>query len=339
MSILDLKKPTDAAPLISPEDAAAYMKTLKTPVDMPEEPADIIPNSIKEISQAYKGAGGGLKGGLAATLSGLGNAAKYLHTSSGQKIMAGLVGGNMMPGFLNNAENAKAEEQRKMDIARASQQSRFNAIGDLVREQGKELGENKRAAEKNATDIEVANIGLKRPGIGAEIAGALAGVKSYESGHGANKADAEKDYLNTKAEHKSITSQLSEVEALNMGARSGKLANLKTQATDLTGIGAGSAEYQSTKDVGNQLKGMVVKVIKSQFGAQLSDAEREYMDKVYGAAESMTRQERAIAIKNIRKMTDSKLQQKSDVFKSFGGSVEVQGGAVGNNNDPLGLGI
>jgi prolyl-tRNA synthetase len=42
---------------------------------------------------------------------------------------------------------------------------------------------------------------------------------------------------------------------------------------------------------------IIIKDLKKTFGAQLSDAEREYLDSVYGAMGSMSQVERKIAIK------------------------------------------
>lgn len=323
MSILDLKKPTDAAPLISPEDAAAYMATLKTPVAMPEQPADIIPNSIKEISQAYKGAGGGLKGGLAATLSGLGSAAKYLHTSSGQKIMAGLVGGNMMPGFLNNAENAKAEEQRKMDIARASQQSRFNAIGDLVREQGKELGENKRAAEKNATDIEVANIGLKRPGIAEQLLSGMQAMKSYEQAQGTNKAESEKNVADLRAGYKNLSESMTKAKDLNLRALGGSLAKLEQGVARLTGVGKG--KVADTTEMKAIATSTILPQLKQIFGGNPTEGEREILLQLQGADETLLPEERERLFNTALEMAANRVKAASEAQQEqFGNPKEEQ---------------
>lgn len=144
------------------------------------------------------------------------------------------------------------------------------------------------------------------------------------------KAVAETSDARSIAE--SVTAELDRVDVLNQNSRGGLLGGAIQRGSSALNIGTDTPEFKNTADVINTLRGQVSKVLKSTFGGQLSDKERDYLDKVYGAAESMTPAERAIAIKNVKTMindarirAENKLsalqgrpaQSKSDDFSSL----------------------
>lgn len=65
---------------------------------------------------------------------------------------------------------------------------------------------------------------------------------------------------------------------------------------------------KNTADVINTAKGLVVKVLKSSFGGQLSDSERDYLNEIYGAMPTMSRSERSIALTNVKRMLQNKVK-------------------------------
>jgi hypothetical protein len=128
----------------------------------------------------------------------------------------------------------------------------------------------------------------------------------------------------------SAIKELERIEPLNKSSRGGFFGSLAQKAESAIDRDNPSDKFKNTADVINSLKGMVSRVLKSTFGAQLSDSERQYLNEVYGASEGMSREERAIAIKNVKVM----LQDKLGAAKSRAGQSSS---APSEDNDPLGL--
>ena len=119
---------------------------------------------------------------------------------------------------------------------------------------------------------------------------------------------AKVDLAKTRPMVDSVTAEIERVEKLNENSFGGLGGSMAMKAARTTGIGADSEKFKNTSDVVNTMQSQVAKVLKSTFGGQLSDGEREYLNGVYGALPSLTRSERAIAMKNVKSMLKAKLE-------------------------------
>ncbi len=127
----------------------------------------------------------------------------------------------------------------------------------------------------------------------------------------------------------SAIEELTRIEPLNDKSRGGFFGRLAQRAESSVDPDKPSEEFNNTADVINTLQGMVSRVLKSTFGGQLSDSERQYLNEIYGASEKMSRKERSIAIKNVKKMLSDKLAASR--------SKAGQTSPAAEDSDPLGL--
>lgn len=86
---------------------------------------------------------------------------------------------------------------------------------------------------------------------------------------------------------------------LNENSYGGMLGDLKYKATSMAGGGEKDVIFQNTAKVINNMQNLVAKILKSTFGGQLSEGEREYLNKVMGALPKMSKTERKIAIEGV----------------------------------------
>jgi hypothetical protein len=124
--------------------------------------------------------------------------------------------------------------------------------------------------------------------------------------------------------------ELERIEPLNKESRGGLFGRIAQRTESALDPDKPSKKFTNTADVINTLQGMVSRVLKSTFGAQLSDGERQYLNEVYGASEKMSRKEREIAIKNVKTILNDKLV----AAKSRAGGAPTEAQA---DVDPLGI--
>lgn len=130
--------------------------------------------------------------------------------------------------------------------------------------------------------------------------------------------------------------ELNRIRPLNETSRGGLLGRMAQRLESAADRDKPSTEFKNTADVINSLKGMVVSVLKSTFGGQLSDGEREYLNEVYGAVEGMSRSERKIAMDGVeRTLRNAQKRAASKSAAVGGGSPSTV--ASSQDNDPLGL--
>lgn len=136
---------------------------------------------------------------------------------------------------------------------------------------------------------------------------------------------AKVDLATTRPMVNAVVSEIERVEKLNATSYGGKAGKVAMAFSRETGIGDESAKFKNTADVVNTMQAQVAKVLKSTFGGQLSDGEREYLNGVYGALPGMNPKERAIAMKNVKTMLSSRL----DAAKSTLSELQTDAGGVG----------
>lgn len=129
------------------------------------------------------------------------------------------------------------------------------------------------------------------------------------------------DIAKSRPEISSAVSELERIKALNQNSFSGGVGSKAFAAARATGVGADSEIFKNTADVSNTLKGLVAKTLKATFSGQLSDGERNYLNEVYGAADGMTKEERAIAMVNIQNMLTEKLRSKESALNELTGNT------------------
>lgn len=113
----------------------------------------------------------------------------------------------------------------------------------------------------------------------------------------------------------------------------------ETSMRNLGGVGVNKELFENTRKATTIMKNMVAKVLKSTFGGQLSEGEREYLNSVYGAMESYSPKEREVAMKEIQRIMKSKLEdtkKKEYFFKNPGAKAAP---IKKTKEDPLGLGL
>lgn len=136
-----------------------------------------------------------------------------------------------------------------------------------------------------------------------------------------------------------VVSEMDRLLPLNTESRGGLFGRIAQRAESAMDPDKPSKKFDNTADVMNSLESMVAKMLKSTFGGQLSDGERTYLNKVYGALEGMSRKEREIAIKKVRQTAIDSSKRASNKVSALGGSpaVSTQTAPANTDNDPLGL--
>ena len=137
----------------------------------------------------------------------------------------------------------------------------------------------------------------------------------------------------------SVISEIDRVQKLNENSYGGKIGALKVKAMSATELGTDSEKFKNTADAVNTMQSQVAKVLKSTFGGQLSDGEREYLNGVYGALPSLSRSERSIAMTNVKKMLQAKLEGDAATLQELLDDAGISSGGGEENADPMGLGL
>src|SRR3990167_4611215 len=147
---------------------------------------------------------------------------------------------------------------------------------------------------------------------------------------------AKEAYLQATSGYQPTMDMIAKMKDLNKEAYSGKLEEFfKGGATKLFDLKP-SKEFTNTETIKNKMMTEVVGKIKKAFGGQLSEGEREYMNRVQGAAEGMTKTEREIALDNMADIVNNKMKETVDVYTGFGGvipkSKPSKKGEIGSTN-------
>jgi hypothetical protein len=109
------------------------------------------------------------------------------------------------------------------------------------------------------------------------------------------------------ADAQSIINEIDRVQKLNSNSYGGYFGNLEMKAKSAFNMGQDDVKFKNTADVINTMQQQVARVLKSTFGGQLSDSEREYLNNVYGALPKLSQTERDIAMTNVKRMLSSKI--------------------------------
>lgn len=134
-------------------------------------------------------------------------------------------------------------------------------------------------------------------------------------------AKARSTAANARAAIKTMGPELDRIKGLNTKSRAGLIGEAKQRVSSALNVGQDDPEYKNTVETINSLQAMVAKVLKSTFGGQLSDGERNYLREVYGASARYTQKERDTAIETIRRMmTDASTQADSALSELSAGS-------------------
>lgn len=132
--------------------------------------------------------------------------------------------------------------------------------------------------------------------------------------------------------------ELGRLQELNKNTYGGAFGGAVFKGKSLLNMGQDDEKYKNTADVVNSLKAKVSEVLRSTFGAQLSDGERQYLNDIYGAAPNLSQAERDIAITNIKRMLQTKLVKNQTTQGYLSGGVGARSDAKQPvNKDPLGI--
>jgi uncharacterized protein YlaN (UPF0358 family) len=168
----------------------------------------------------------------------------------------------------------------------------------------------------------------------------IAGDKAYASAVGREQGQAVVAGQQAEAEAGSIAEEaamdIDKALEANKNSYGGGVGELQFKAIQAAGGGANDEKFQNTSKVINTMQGMVAKVLKSTFGGQLSDGERKYLNEVYGALPGMTKEQREIAMNQVKNTLEQAKRRQSAKVKAAGGTSTTQ---PQDNKDPLGLGI
>lgn len=133
------------------------------------------------------------------------------------------------------------------------------------------------------------------------------------------KVLSKKDLLEAQGIYNAIVPSVDRVLELNKNSYGGKVGAAIFAGKSAANLGVDNERFRNTADVINTMRGEVTKVLKSVFGGQLSEGEREYLNNVYGAIPELSQVEREIAMTNMKRMMQSKLEQKKIVYLGWNG--------------------
>jgi hypothetical protein len=139
------------------------------------------------------------------------------------------------------------------------------------------------------------------------------------------RAKLEADARESSATVEPVLAEVDRVMKLNDNSYGGALGAMEMKAKSALNMGKNDPKFQNTADVINTMQGAVSRILKSTFGAQLSDSEREYLNTVYGAVPKMSTEERRIAMGNVKKILTAKPQ----AARAKAGMGQQQGAATG----------
>jgi hypothetical protein len=121
-------------------------------------------------------------------------------------------------------------------------------------------------------------------------------------------AKAQVSVAKTKPLVDGIIKEIDRVQLLNKESYGGLAGQAQMKARRATGLGDESKKFKNTADVVNTMQSQVARVLKSTFGGQLSDGERQYLNEVYGALAGLSPTERDIAMTNVKTMLKARLE-------------------------------
>lgn len=145
------------------------------------------------------------------------------------------------------------------------------------------------------------------------------------------EAKAEGEMAEAQSIADNAIAELNRIRPLNDKSRGGVLGRMAQRVESMSDPDKPSEQFTNTADVINSLKGMVVSVLKSTFGGQLSDGEREYLNEVYGAVEGMSRAERKIAIDGVERTLRGAQKRAASKAAAVGGGQVASVPSVGQS--------
>lgn len=220
---------------------------------------------------------------------------------------------------------ARQEEQSRLAMKRdADKYEREGYVGDAFEPALRAY------AEKHNIPIPDGRIPLRDSAslmtmIKMEMGNKAAVEKARLAGSGSNKvlagllAKQKQKVAEARSAMLVMDPHLSKIAEFNTKSRGGYVGAGQQMFESAMG-GNESEDFKNTASTINGLKDMVAKVLKSTFGAQLSDGERKYMEDVLGAATTMSKVERAIAIANIKSTLASKVKEHENTYAEMGGT-------------------
>lgn len=132
-----------------------------------------------------------------------------------------------------------------------------------------------------------------------------------------------------------VTKDIERIKKLNETSYGGAVGALKMKYKSLTDADVkNNPEFVNTAEIINTLQALVTRVLKSTFGGQLSDSERSYLDKVYGAAPNLSRAERAIAMDRIQKMMTDKMTAAQSKYNELSLDAGIEPAGDGGGETP-----
>lgn len=115
------------------------------------------------------------------------------------------------------------------------------------------------------------------------------------------------EIADAKALVSAVIPEIERVQKLNKDSYGGLAGSAIMKTKSALNTGPDDIKFKNTSDVLNTMKAQVARVLKSTFGGQLSDGERQYLNEVYGALDGMSQTERDIAMTNVATMLRGKI--------------------------------
>jgi hypothetical protein len=134
-------------------------------------------------------------------------------------------------------------------------------------------------------------------------------------------AKAQANLAETNSFVKTEIPTLIEMKKLNANSYGGFGGDIAFKTKSALNMGQDDPKFQNTAMVINTMQGMVAKILKSTFGGQLSEGEREYLNKVMGALPKLSQVERDIAIDRVIRTIQenaAKAQSKYEELQGYG---------------------
>lgn len=153
--------------------------------------------------------------------------------------------------------------------------------------------------------------------------------KKYLTDVGANKAEAEKEYNKAVANYEPTKKQIQRALEILPKTYTGLTKGIEqTGARALSGVqklfgmSPKDEKLANTAELNSIIGGQVISLLKSTFGAQLSDSERQYLVDLFSAGSTATQEEKRKALENILTRLDTDLETKKQNAKSYGIKIE-----------------
>ena len=240
-----------------------------------------------------------------------------------------------------------AQEQKQKDFLQIlkDQMSQEESAKRYEEEKGFKEGQAKTQAEQFAQELELKKakqaedlatkqreLALKQMEIDAKTKSGenlTPEQKKYLTDVGANKAEVEKEYNKALANYEPTKKQIQRALEILPKTYTGLTKGIEqTGARALSGVqklfGASPKDEKlaNTAELNSIIGGQVVSLLKSTFGAQLSDSERQYLVDLFSAGSTATQEEKRKALENILTRLDTDLETKKQNAKSYGIKIE-----------------